>query len=108
MQRITYYIGLHAPGEANTLIQVEDRARDALALLGGYYDALTVTRTVGMWQGEQEPSLRVEVIIGEPEAGYTRAEQAQEIAREIARTLNQDAVGLSIETLDSFQLITKD
>lgn len=108
MRRITFYIGLHSPEGRPDRAKL--REYRALNTLSTYYNAFTVTHTSGMWEGYGEPSLRVEVIIGEDVAllGFTRAEQAQDIAREIAQTLQQDAVGLSIETLDSFQLITKD
>jgi len=106
MKRITFYIGLET-SSGGAALRRRALALDTLAL---YYDAMTVTDALGVWRGRPEPSLRVEVIIEEPEpdAGFTRAEQAQDIAREIARTLEQDAVGLSIETLESFQLITQD
>lgn len=108
MKRIIFYIGLHSPEGRKDRAKL--REYRALNILSTYYDAFNVTHTSGMFEGYGEPSLRVEVIIDEPEdcAGFTRAEQAQDIAREIARTLEQDAVGLSIETLDNFQLITKD
>ena len=110
MKRITYYIGLETPTGPNESTFVGVRRAQALDLLAGVYDALTVTDTVGMWEGVEEPSLRVEVIIGEPEdeAGFSRIEQAREIAREIALTLEQDAVALTVEPLHHFQLITKD
>jgi len=110
MKRLTYYIGLHAPTSTNDAASVTERRTMALDLLAGAYDALTVADVLGMWEGVEEPSLRVEVIIGEPEAeaGFTRTEQAHEIARDLALTLNQDAVGLSIETLADFRIITQD
>lgn len=112
MRRIIYYIGLHSATGSNVPTRVQQRTEQALDILCVYYDSLNLTKTVGVWRGMEEPSLRVEVIIsetvGREAQAFTRAEQAQDIAREIARTLEQDAVGLSIETLDTFQLITKD
>lgn len=110
MLRITYYIGLHSPTGDNMPTHVVRRHHAALNILSSYYDAFNVTSTEGRWKGVGEPSLRVEVIIEENRSyqRMERAEQAQVIAREIAQTLKQDAVGLAIETLDSFQLITKD
>ena len=110
MKRLTYYIGLHAPTSTNDAASVTERRTIALDLLAGAYDALTVADVTGMWEGVEEPSLRVEVIIGETDyedAGFTRDEQAHEIARDLALALDQDAVGLSIEPIE-FHIIKQD
>ena len=100
MKRITYYIGLHSPTATNRAEDIIERRTNALDVLASYYDAVTITETLGMWEGIEEPSLRAEVLIDEPnvlDGLPSRTEQAREIARGIARTLDQDAVGLTVE-----------
>lgn len=101
MQRTTYYIGLRSPVAANDADTMAERKRTALDTLSDYYDALTVSDTVGMWGGIEEPSLRVE-LLGE-DSPEERA-KAREIAATLRDDLQQDAVALTFEPV-TFEII---
>jgi len=99
--RITYYIGLHAPRGENEPADVLARRTLALDSLASTYDALTVADVLGMWEGVEEPSLRVEAI-GEDSPGE-RA-RARQLARTLREDLDQDAIGLTFEPV-TFEII---
>ena len=101
--RTTFYIGLHSPCERDSNRSGAVAARRTLALdsLSDAYDALTVTDTLGVWEGNEEPSIRVEVLGEDSPEGR---ERAREIARSIRDDLNQDAVALTFEPV-TFELI---
>ncbi len=100
-----FHIGLHAPGETNWPEDISRRAHDAMRTLTDHYDGLTIIRGVGTWARDEEPTLVAEVY---GQNSPTARTVAQRCARLIAKTLNQDAVGLAVLPVDTFQLITKD
>ncbi len=100
-----FHVGLHTPGETNKPENVRVRAHNALRILTDHYDGLTITKGVGTWARDKEPTMIAEVY---GEANKRARKYAQRCARLIAKTLNQNAVGLAMLPVDTFQLITKD
>lgn len=87
-----------------TVIDYDGRAADALAILSAAYSCLGSWRGVGYWQGKAEPSLTVETVVEVPDLGFDLVAsereavvgRAQSLAREVARALGQEAVGLVV------------
>ena len=100
-QRTTYYIGLRSPVAGNMPTDIAARRTLALDSLADSYNALTVTDVLGMWEGVEEPSIKVEVI--EPRT-IENEERARLLARTLREDLNQDAIGLTFEPV-TFELI---
>jgi len=101
MQRTTFYIGLRSPVATNRAEDFEARRTLALDSLSDAYDALTVADVLGMWEGIEEPSLRVE-LLGE-DSPEERA-KARDIAATLREDLQQDAIGLTFEPV-TFEII---
>jgi len=97
-ERITYYVGLHVPTGENDSASVGVRRALALDSFSDAYDAFTVADVLGVWQGEEEPSLRVEVITGHGRAA------ARLLAETLRDDLNQDAVAFTVEPV-TFEII---
>lgn len=103
---IRFLIGLASatdPIQPTESFTVEERAREALAILSAHYSGLSAVRGTGYWQGAPEPNLVVESIVpADREAGgssWTESEiigRAQSIAGEIARALGQSCVALVV------------
>ena len=74
-----------------------ERRTLALELLSGAFSAGTITDSNGLWEGNYEPMIQFEAIVGN---GVYLKSQARQLAAQIASALDQDAVGLTFEPVD--------
>ena len=84
MKKIIFSIGAN-----NTTKKVE--TEKAISILARYYEGMGVTDVVGVWQGEKERSIRVEVIT--ERANVTKVKK---VCTELNTSLDQQAILVEI------------
>ena len=85
---IKFYVG------ANNETKAVEKAK-ALVIAGRHYKGFTVTESIGLWMGEVENSIIIEVI--EVEDGSQ--EIAERVERELKEELNQYSVLFTITNI---------
>ncbi len=97
-----FHIGLHSLDGRNTPVSIEILADTALDILKDYFSGFTSTRATGVWEGKEEPAMIVEAY-----GDFTSdaLERARECAGLIRIDLSQDAVGLAVLPVETFELI---
>jgi len=79
--------------------------RDATDLLCATFPCHTLTHNIGVWNGTHEHSKTIEAIV---EDSTMQREQARRIARQLARILDQECIGLAFQALDAFELVSQE
>lgn len=93
--KITCYIGLNDKDEHRQIVSTDDAINSVIgALACENIDGATISEAKGVWQYESEHTLRVEIMDAKIE-GVKRAMLS------LKKTLNQNAIALNIERIDS-------
>jgi len=79
-----------------------DAGKEATALLCSAFPCHTLTHGIGVWNGTHEHSKTIEAIV---EDSLCTREHARDVARTLARILDQECIGLAFRTLDAFELV---
>ena len=94
MKKINFYIG------SNNTTHIVEREK-ALSILSSYYEGMSITELVGVWQGIKEESILVSVVC--ETVDYTQVKTA---CRKLNAELDQQAI--MVEVLDSNALFIGD
>lgn len=88
---IKFYVG------ANNETKVVDKA-EAMEIVGRYYKGFTVTEALGLWMGNIENSIIIEVILEVEGIGFY-GHNAQQVSKFLAEELKQDSVLYTITNI---------
>jgi hypothetical protein len=94
MKKINFYIGSN-----NTTHELEKQK--AIDILSGYYEGMSISELVGLWQGIKEQTMLVSVVCDAVD--YTLVKNA---CKKLNNELNQQAI--MVEILDSNTIFISD